>query len=201
MTFRFVISNPKTGKTFQKELEKNKAQGVAGLKIGSDFDAGILGLPGYRLQITGGTDKDGFPMKKDFHGIARKRLLLSKGIGKSKVKGLRRRKMVCGNTITDRFAQINTKVVKAGSKPLDTYFAATITPSKGAEAVKEEPKAEQKPEESKEEPKAEEKPAEEEVKKEEKTKAKPEEEAPKGKTKHEEAKSGKKAEEQKPEVK
>ena len=75
---------------------------------------------GYKLILTGGTDKNGFPMRRDFPGMGRRRLLLSKSKGfKSKEDGLRRKKSVRGNTINQDIVQINMKVNKYSSKPID----------------------------------------------------------------------------------
>lgn len=111
------ISNPKTGKTYQKEVE---TRGLVGLKIGEEFDGGKIGLKGYKLQITGGTDSDGFPMRPDIEGTVRKRLLLAGPPGHHpKEKGERRRKSVRGNTVSEDIALINVKIVKHGKRPLD----------------------------------------------------------------------------------
>ena len=58
----------------------------------------------------GGSDKSGVPMRPDVHGPARKYVLLSKGVGlKDTEKGLRKRKLVRGNTISDEIYQLNCK--------------------------------------------------------------------------------------------
>ena len=81
-----------------------------------------MGLDGYELQITGGSDKEGFPMRNDIKGISRKKIVVTKGIGFHARKGLRRRKLIRGNTISTETAQINFKVVKAGHKHLAEIF-------------------------------------------------------------------------------
>ena len=108
--FRIVISEPKTKKAWQKDIEVHS---LIGLKIGDTFEGSILGLDGFKLQITGGSDKDGFPMRNDLPGIVRKKVLLSSGPGfRSTEKGLRRRKYVRGNTISQDIMQVNVKVVE-----------------------------------------------------------------------------------------
>jgi small subunit ribosomal protein S6e len=117
MAAKFVISDPRTRRAYQ--IEKD-ASFLYGKKIGDRFDGSLIGLPGYILEITGGTDKDGFPMRPDLEGTVRKRILLSSGPGyRPKRKGVRRRKMVRGNTIAEDIAQINCKVVVYGDKPLE----------------------------------------------------------------------------------
>ncbi len=114
---KFVISDPKTRKAWQIE---RTAEFLYGKKIGDKFDGSLIGLPGYVLEITGGTDKDGFPMRSDLEGAVRKRLLLSSGPGyKPEKRGIRKRKMVRGNTIAEDIVQINCKVIAHGDKPLE----------------------------------------------------------------------------------
>ncbi len=117
---KLVVADPETGKTYQKELDKNQEKVLYGVKIGDKIKGDPFGLVGYELVITGGSDKDGFPMRSDLHGTTRKRLLLAKGPGfHPKRKGERRRKMIRGNTIAEDIAQVNAKVVKKGDKPLE----------------------------------------------------------------------------------
>ena len=125
--FKFVISDK--GKSYQLEVDQKNCESIIGLKIGDRFKCDIIGLPGYELEIRGGTDKDGFPMRSDVEGMGRKRILIKKSVGFSgkkrikkklvKIKGLRRRKTVRGNTISTFISQINCKVVKRGEKSLE----------------------------------------------------------------------------------
>ena len=118
---RLVVGHK--GKTKQLALTEDQSRKLKGLKIGEEFKGDDFGLPGYELQVRGGTDKDGFPMRKDLQGVLRKRLLLSSGVGyKPKEKGIRRRKMVRGNTVDLDIAQLNVSVVKAGKKSMDDIF-------------------------------------------------------------------------------
>jgi len=118
-TFKIVISDPKSRKAFQKEIEQADS-GFLGKKIGENVPAGALGLEGYSLQITGGSDNEGFPLRQDVDGAGRKRLLLSHPPGyHPKQKGQRKRKSVRGNTISDRVVQINAKVVTYGKKSVE----------------------------------------------------------------------------------
>src|SRR3989449_2049147 len=77
--FKAVIADPKSGKAYKKDITGHYANALIGKKIGEDLDGLYVGLPGYKLQITGGSDKDGFPMRSDLPGPRRKRLLLSGG--------------------------------------------------------------------------------------------------------------------------
>lgn len=114
------ISDPETGKTYKVEVKDPQARRLVGLKIGDTFDGGVVGLPGYELQVTGGTDKDGFPMRPDISGPGRHDVLLASGPGfRPKRRGERRRKKVRGNTISEAIVQVNTKIVRRGQKPVE----------------------------------------------------------------------------------
>ncbi|MFB6100120.1 MAG: S6e family ribosomal protein, partial [Candidatus Nanohalobium sp.] len=95
------------GQTFQEEIEDNSQ--LIGKKVGEEFDGGIVGLSGYTLKITGGSDKSGFPMRHSIDGSERERVLLEDGAGINEDEdGVRRRKSVRGNTVSDEIEQLNT---------------------------------------------------------------------------------------------
>jgi len=111
-TFKVVISDPKTGKAQQVEVKGGKAQALIGLKIGDTIDGSLVGLPGKKLMITGGSGKAGEPMRPDVQGGVKKRLLLAGPPGYHPPKeGMRKRKLIRGNTITEDIVQINTKII------------------------------------------------------------------------------------------
>ncbi|NPA47350.1 MAG: 30S ribosomal protein S6e [Thermococci archaeon] len=122
-TFKLVISNPKSGKAKQVEVEGEIAEKLIGLRIGDEIPLSELKLnlseifgeeiPGdAKLKIRGGTDKDGFPMRPDVHGPRRVRILVSRGPGfRPKERGERRKKTVRGNTISPDIVQINMVLV------------------------------------------------------------------------------------------
>jgi len=118
LAFKLIVSQGEN--SHQMEVEGAESKKFIGLKIGEEFDAEPVGLAGYTLRITGGSDKNGFPMKKDVEGPRRIKSLLSGGVGfKPQRKGQRRRKTVRGNTISDDIVQINTIVVKKGTKSIE----------------------------------------------------------------------------------
>ena len=118
--FKIVVNDTKKGKSHNVAVSGHHANSLIGKKIGDEVDGIFISLPGYKLLITGGTDKDGFAMRKDFPGIGRRRLLLSGGLGfNAKENGIRRKKSVKGNTINQDIVQINMKVVKYSTKPID----------------------------------------------------------------------------------
>jgi len=124
---RLVLSNPEDGTAKTITLDPRVFSLFVGKKIGDELDGSVIGLKGYRIRITGGTDKDGFPMRPDVGGPRRVRILLSGGVGfhpkekppsKKKKrrqlrrkKGLRRRRMVRGNVISPEIVQINAVLV------------------------------------------------------------------------------------------
>jgi small subunit ribosomal protein S6e len=175
MNFKLVISDPKSKKAYQKEIDQ-KQSGLAGRKIGEKVPGNPLGLPGYELEITGGSDRQGFPMRSDVDGFARKRILLSMPPGfHPRLRGQRKRKSVRGNAISPETSQVNMKVVSYGKDSLEKLLGVKGKPE---EKKEEKPGKEAKPGE-KEEPKKEEKPVEEKPGKEEakpgKEEGKPEE--------------------------
>ncbi len=115
--FKFVVSDKKHSGQVEKE---QKDCPVLGKKIGDTFPGDFLGLEGYELRITGGSDKDGFPMRKDVEGIGRKNLI-SLVIRKGK-EGMRKRRMFRGNTVSQEVTQINCKVAKQGAKALEEHL-------------------------------------------------------------------------------
>lgn len=125
-TFKIVISEPATGRSYNFEVSGHHAQNLMGKRIGDEVDGINVNLPGYKLGITGGTDKSGFPMKPGFAGTARRRLLLTEGIGfhPKDYPGKRKRRSVRGDAVGAEIIQINMKVTKAGSKPVADHFKA-----------------------------------------------------------------------------
>jgi len=118
--FKLVINDPKTGKSYSKSINLDMFDNK---KIGDKLQGNPLGLDGYELEITGGSDKSGFPLRKDFQSSARKRVLLTKGVGVNlKRKGMRKRKTIRGSMITSSIAQINLKISKQGQKKIEEVF-------------------------------------------------------------------------------
>jgi small subunit ribosomal protein S6e len=111
--FKVIVSDPEEGTSKTVELEDARAVPLIGKKIGDIIDGSVVGLPGFKVQITGGSDKDGFPMRPNVHGGVRRNVVLSGGVGfNPKNEGERRRKRVRGNIITDEIVQVNMKIVE-----------------------------------------------------------------------------------------
>jgi small subunit ribosomal protein S6e len=116
--FKVIISDPETGTSTVLELEETRATPLIGRKIGEIIDGSVVNLPSHKVQIMGGSDKDGFPMRQNVHGGVRRQVMLSGGVGfKSKSSGERRRKTIRGNVITDEIVQVNMKIVEKPKQP------------------------------------------------------------------------------------
>jgi small subunit ribosomal protein S6e len=111
--FKVIVSDPKAGTSKVVELEEARAAPFIGRRVGETIDGAIVDLPAHKVQILGGSDKDGIPMRGNVHGGVRRNVVLSGGVGFSpKKKGERKRKTVRGSTITDEIVQINMKIVE-----------------------------------------------------------------------------------------
>jgi small subunit ribosomal protein S6e len=195
--FKLTIADPKTGKSYKKDVKDAEAAPFIGLNIGESIKGEVFGMTGYEFKITGGSDYCGFPMRHGIMGI-RKRIVLYGGVGfigkmrplrkgkkPRKKAGIRKRKTVCGHKINDNISQINIAVLKEGSKKLADLLGgdakaegAPKADAKPAEKPAAEAKPAEKPatEEKKEAPKAEAKPAEKPAAEKPKEEAKPKEE-------------------------
>tara|TARA_Y100000034_G_scaffold133667_1_gene199800 strand:- start:332 stop:793 length:462 start_codon:yes stop_codon:yes gene_type:complete len=144
---KLVIGN-KDGKTYQKTVED--FSNIIGKRIGEKISGDILELAGYELEIKGGSDKSGFPMRK---GVPRtSKIYAQAGTGINPKKNKNRsdfiRKTVASDTISERTNQINLQVLTEGKKALTELFETKSTeeaPKEEAKPVeKEAPKVEEK---------------------------------------------------------
>jgi len=120
LPFRLVISDPETGKAIQYELDDAKTNALVGKSVGEIVEGDVLGLPGYKLKITGGSDASGFPIRPDVHGSGKKRVLIHGTPGfKPKRKGIARRKTVRGRELSFEISQVNMRVEEKGGTPLE----------------------------------------------------------------------------------
>ncbi|MDY6765833.1 MAG: 30S ribosomal protein S6e [Candidatus Nanohaloarchaea archaeon] len=111
------------GESFQIELSDQQAQALTGLSIGDEVEGSIVGLDGYTLRITGGSDTEGFPMRRGVDGTGRKRLLVGSGTGARDLEdGERTRTSVRGNTVSQQIAQVNMAVVEDGDEDVATLL-------------------------------------------------------------------------------
>ncbi|MBS3116091.1 30S ribosomal protein S6e [Candidatus Woesearchaeota archaeon] len=125
-----VVIGTKSGKTYQKEIKSPEADNLLKKRIGETISGDLLGFSGYEFEMTGGSDKAGFPMRKGIQQ-PRKKVLIGKSVGfigkkrrlrkkpkRKKQQGLLRRRTVCGEMITKIIHQVNLKVLKEGAQPL-----------------------------------------------------------------------------------
>ena len=118
---KFVVSDPKSGKAYSAKSEDDL---FVGKKIGDTVKLDEIGLTGFEAVITGGSDKQGFPMNKSVHGTGRKKIFTASGIGfKAKKKGQRKRISMRGDTISSAISQVNLSVAKAGSADITKVLA------------------------------------------------------------------------------
>lgn len=91
--------------------DRRISQEVDGVHIGDEFK-------GYIFRISGGNDKQGFPMKQGVLTDQRVRLLLRKGLScyRARRKGERKRKSVRGAIVGPDLSVLNLVVVKRGEE-------------------------------------------------------------------------------------
>lgn len=138
MVFKINVSHK--GRTFKAETDN---EAFIRMKIGDKIHGDLVSseLEGYELVITGTSDIAGFPGIKGEIGSQLRGRLLSKnqtGMRNSRHDGLRLKKTVRGEEISDKTVQINTILSKEGKKKFDE-----VCPPKPA---KEKPTAEKKEE-------------------------------------------------------
>lgn len=115
--FKVIVSDPSTSKSKVVELEGARAVPLIGRRLGETIDGSVMGMAGMKLQLTGGSDKDGFPMRPDVHGGVRVSIIISKSVGFHPTReGERQRKTLRGNVITEEIVQINMKVSEKAKK-------------------------------------------------------------------------------------
>ncbi|HEX2021207.1 MAG TPA: 30S ribosomal protein S6e [Candidatus Thermoplasmatota archaeon] len=118
--FKVVVSDPRDGKSYQLAVTGQHANVLVRKKIGDEVDGMFLGLPGYKVKITGGSDRDGFPMRTEIHAAGRKRVLVasSPGYQPKDYPGKREKVSLRGGEISPEIVQINTKCIAFGPKPI-----------------------------------------------------------------------------------
>merc|ERR1719432_661819 len=111
------VAYPATG--CQKLFEINDEHKVRPFyekRMGAEVDAATLGEEwnGYIFRITGGNDKQGFPMKQGVLTQGRVRLLLSKGHScyRARKTGERKRKSVRGCIVDGQLSVLSCAIVK-----------------------------------------------------------------------------------------
>merc|ERR1712205_142892 len=123
-TMKLNMSRPETGlqkcieidddKKLLPFFDKRMAQEVDGDSLGDEF-------VGYRFRITGGNDKQGFPMMQGVLCPDRVRLLLRKGSKcyRQRRTGEMKRKSVRGCIVAQDLSVINLLIVKKGDSDIE----------------------------------------------------------------------------------
>jgi len=135
---KLTINDVKAKKSYKKEIDSNPFlnKKLNETVLGDDF-----GFKGYEFKLAGGSDKEGFPMRADLPGTGRKKILVVSGVGiKNKIKGMKQRKTVHGNTIDEGIFQINLRVEKYGKETLPKLLGLEQEPEKIEEQPTEEKK-------------------------------------------------------------
>lgn len=141
MAFKINVSHK--GRTWKCESDN---EALIKMKIGEKMNGELISadLDGYELEITGTSDIAGFPGIKGEVGPRLRKLLLTKddlGMRTTRPAGLRLKKSVRGEEISDKTSQINTKVVKEGKKKFDEVCPPKPAKEKPKAAGAEAPKA------------------------------------------------------------
>jgi ribosomal protein S6E (S10) len=134
----FKINVGHKGRTFKLETDN---EALIRMKIGDKLNGELISadLEGYQLEITGTSDISGFPGIKGQIGSQLRGLLLTrydKGMRPTRPKGLRLKKSVRGEEVSDKTSQINTKVLKEGKKKFDEVCPVKVKEEKKVEAPK-----------------------------------------------------------------
>merc|ERR1711988_1435793 len=99
-------------------------------RMGQEVEADTLGdeFKGYVLRITGGNDKQGFPMKQGILTNGRVRLLLKKGTTcyRPRKDGERKRKSVRGCIVDGNLSVLSMAIIKKGEAEIPGLTDNTI---------------------------------------------------------------------------
>jgi len=114
--FTVVVADPEDGATYQLDATEQDANRFIGRELGEEVDGSAVGLDGYTLELTGGSDTAGRPMRGDVRGADLKEILTAGGTGYNPSReGERRRVTVRGREVSEDTRQINAKIVERGS--------------------------------------------------------------------------------------
>lgn len=122
--FTVAVADPDDGVTRQVEITEQDATRFIGKSLGETVDGSAVGLSGYTLELTGGSDDAGRPMRADVSGSNLRSVLLTGGTGYNPSReGERRRVTVRGGEVSDATRQINAKITSRGDEPVEELLA------------------------------------------------------------------------------
>lgn len=122
--FKLVISE--AARSYARAVADPQSAGFLGKRIGESIGGELIGLAGYTLKITGGTDKSGFPLRPDIPGARQTRVLVGEGFGfHAPRRGVRKRRTFRGSAISEDTVQINLIVEQKGAKALAELLGAS----------------------------------------------------------------------------
>ncbi len=79
--FTVAVADPEDGHTYQIDVDGQDANRFIGRELGDEVDGGAVGLDGYSLELTGGSDTSGRPMRPDVRGVTTKEIMSDGGVG------------------------------------------------------------------------------------------------------------------------
>ncbi len=121
--FQVVVADPDSGAAYQRDIDGQDANRFLGKSIGDDVDGSAVGLDGYSVEITGGSDNAGRPMRGDVAGPNLKDVLLEGGTGYNPERdGERRRISVRGKEVSEVVAQLNVKISEYGDESVESLY-------------------------------------------------------------------------------
>lgn len=123
-SFNVVVGDPESGLAHQLEVDAQDANRFVGKQIGDEVDGSAVGLDGYTLEITGGSDEAGRPMRSDVVGPNLKSVLMEEdGVGYNQSRGGERKRVtVRGSEVSDAVVQINATVAEAGDESVESLL-------------------------------------------------------------------------------
>jgi small subunit ribosomal protein S6e len=122
-SMKINIANPRLGQQKTLEIEdEHKLLSYYEKRMGSEVEGDVLGdeYKGYIFRISGGNDRQGFPMMQGVLRNQRVRLLFAKGMPcyRERRNGMRKRKSVRGCIVGHDLAILNLVLVKEGDQPV-----------------------------------------------------------------------------------
>jgi len=119
-TFQVVVGDPESGDSHAFDVDGQAANRFIGRELGEEVDGSAVGLDGYTLELTGGSDDAGRPMREDIAGASLTEVMLAeRATGYHPERdGERRRVTVRGREVTEAVVQINATVSESGGDPI-----------------------------------------------------------------------------------